>query len=647
MSVWPIRWLRRRLQGGSKKIRQAPEAVRTHARTVARIARWETARGVGGIDRRTVALALVGVVLAGALIGGAAVVGETPAPDSDIYRVGVEADNPYYAPVSESSQLATRPARPEASADGRAEIVLPSALDIEDGATAAERAERAASEGAVVLAATPKGRAALSTFRDATQSYIDRRMTQEANQTAAFPVLVTLEYAAQERPVEADAGGGGGDSNGGGESNDGGDADAGGSPAAGSSDGAESESGGGLGFSNPIPGGGLGGLFATGGTGAPGSVQPPFPFASLVLSLAFLLPLNFVIQAYGSTVLDERVNRRGELLLVAPIAPGDIVAGKTLPYLLGTVLVTALIAFLVGGSVLSVIAMIPIALAFLSATFVGAMFARSFKELTFVTVTISVVLTSYAFVPAIFTEVTPIALISPLTLVVRDLSNVVVTPTQYAFSTGPVYLVSGLLFALGTGIYREEDMFSQRSVPLKLLDALDAQLSGWWSVAVVSALTIPFVFVAELLVVALLFALPLSLSLPVLFVSIATIEELAKSLHVYAGFQTKRFAPTVTVAVALGALSGLGFFIGEKATAVAQAVGLTELAVGRAAFAPAGIGLTGAVALLLSPLVLHAVTAGVSAVGAATRRRVWYLGSLVVAVGIHALYNLSVVTLLG
>ncbi len=59
----------------------------------------------------------------------------------------------------------------------------------------------------------------------------------------------------------------------------------------------------------------------------------------------------------------------------------------------------------------------------LGATFVGAMFARSFKELTFVTVAVSVFLTAYTFVPAIFTQVTPIALISPLTLVVRDLTG--------------------------------------------------------------------------------------------------------------------------------------------------------------------------------------------------------------------------------
>jgi ABC-type Na+ efflux pump permease subunit len=524
------------------------------------------------------------------------------------------------------------PADVDAS-DGELRVV-----PIDPGATdAAERTDRAVSDGAVVVADTAKGRAALSALRDATQHYIDRRMADEPNQTAAFPVIVTLEYASREASTGAPAGG----------SDDGtGSADGGTDGTPSEDDDADGDGGGGVDFGSRLPGPGLGGLFATGTSGSPASVQPPFPFASLILAFAFLIPLNFVIQAYGSTVLDERINRRGELLLVAPIAPGDIVAGKTLPYLLGTILVTVVIAALVGGSLLSVAAMLPVALVFLSATFVGGMFARSFKELTFVTVTISVALTSYAFVPAIFTEVTPIALISPLTLVVRDLSNVVVTPGQYAFSTGPVYLVAVLLFLLGTGIYREEDMFTQRSVPLKLLDALDAQLSGRASVALLSALSIPFVFVAELLVVALLFALPLSLSLPVLFVAIAAVEEVAKSLHVYAGFRTARFESSLASALGLGALSGLGFFVGEKTTAVVQAVGLTELPLGRAAFAPAGIGLTGAVALLFAPLVLHAVTAAISAVGASRRRRAWYVGALAVAIAVHALYNLSVVVLL-
>jgi hypothetical protein len=94
----------------------------------------------------------------------------------------------------------------------------------------------------------------------------------------------------------------------------------------------------------------------------------------------------------------------------------------------------------------------------------------------------------------------------------------------------------------------------------------------------------------------------------------------------------------------------VGFFAGEKATAVVQLVGLPELAVGRAAFAPAGtVGvevLPLALALLAAPLVLHVVTASLSALGARRGFRGYLLG-LGTAICVHTMYNLTVVTLLG
>ena len=193
-------------------------------------------------------------------------------------------------------------------------------------------------------------------------------------------------------------------------------------------------------------------------------------------------------------------------------------------------------------------------------------------------------------------------------------------------------------------------MFTQRPVPLKFLDALDARLSGTGSVALVSALSIPFVFVAELLGVAVLFALPVSVSIPVILVVVALVEEVAKSLHVLAGFEKGRFPSTTRSALTVGAASGVGFFAGEKVTAIVQLVGLPELAVGRAAFVPAGtVGVEAfpvALALLAAPLVLHVVTASLSALGA-RRGFQWYLMGLGTAVCVHTVYNLTVVTLLG
>ncbi|WP_327051714.1 ABC transporter permease subunit [Halomicrococcus gelatinilyticus] len=622
-------------------------------RKTLRIARWEVSKNAGQFDRRT--LAVLGVVLL--LVAGLTplVVDRGNTLDDGIYTVGVSGESQYHGPVTDDSTFA---------------VVEPTAGNYES-----ERVDLFVCPpdagfcppGRILFDEDPKGKAALSELRKTVTSYNDEMMVDEPDRAAAFPVNVTLLYSEQNAtgseggepaqprdvttrttaPGEQRLGGSTG-----GESADGG---------------AQSPPDGGAGaISAPSVGGGSSVFVDEQRQGSPSDITPPFPFESLVLAFAFVLPMNFVIQAYASSVLDERVNERGELLLVSPVSRGDIIAGKTLPYLTGMVAIATLTAVgivsmtpaggadaltLAGTVATSVAAVLPIALLFLASAFVGGMFARSFKELTFVTVSLSVLLTSYAFIPAIFTDVHPIAAISPLTLVVTALQGEAVPLADYAFSTLPLYLSAGVLFALGAGVYREEDMFTQRSVPMKALDALDSQLSGRRSVAKLSALSIPFVFVGELLAVALLFALPVGLSMPVLLVAIAFVEEVAKSVHVYAGFEHERFGRTLDDVGVLGALSGLGFFLGEKATAISQLVGLPRQELGQAAFGvTTGLGVEATplvlAGLLFAPLALHVVTATVTALGA-SRDRNAYLGALVVATLVHASYNLTVVSYVG
>ncbi|WP_152041206.1 ABC transporter permease [Salinigranum salinum] len=591
-------------------------------RAIVRIARWEVGRSVGVVDRRTVVLGVFALVVVGSVVG-AGLLGGGVALDRDLYRVGVAESSPYHDPVASSTTLAAHPPSETALRAGELDLLVV--------------------DRRVVVPDTPKGAAAVAALRESVERHNARLMRAEENRSAAFPVVVSLSYATRDEVVVAGPSGDTDDGGSSGGSETAGDGGSGGDSAGEVTTRPES--------SGPLAVPGIGtGVFARDSVGSPADIDPPFPFSSLVLAFAFLVPMNFVIQAYGSTVLNERVNRRGELLLVAPVSPADIVAGKTLPYLAAMVGVTTLIAGAVGGGVVSVAAVVPLALLFLAATFVGAMFARSFKELTFVTVSLSVFLTSYAFVPAIFTNVTPIALISPLSLVVRDLQGSGVDLSAYLFSTGPIYLSAGVLFLLGIGVYREEDMFTQRPVPLKFLDALDARLSGLGSVALLSTLSIPFVFVAELLGIAVLFALPVSVSVPLILVVVALVEEVAKSLHVLAGYENDRFDRSIRRALALGTASGVGFFLGEKTTAIVQLVGLPELTVGRAAFASSGtVGAETvplALGLLAAPLVLHTVTAALSALGARGGFQ-WYLGGVGAAVVVHTTYNLTVVTLLG
>ncbi|MFO7833605.1 MAG: PrsW family intramembrane metalloprotease [Halohasta sp.] len=644
----------------------------TRLRRIWRIARWEVSLGSLGLDRRTIAAGVLLVALAGA-IATAGVVGglDGLSPTQDIYRVGISADSPYYGVVESHAALAPHPPSVDRLERGEIDLLVES-RDVSGSTIAAGGSGTVGLGGggpSVSVAHTPteKGAAALTAFRAAVQRYNDRTMALESNATAAYPVSVRLQYRSQESlvpgGVEANRSADGTDSDGDGdasESTDGtddGSGDTDGGEEDDASDGADEPST----VDVEVPDGAdgervdraadddslLGGLFGGGATeGSPAEISPPFPFSSLVLAFVFLVPMNFVIQAYGGTILNERINRRGELLLVAPIERLDIVAGKTLPYLLAAVVAITGISLGVGGGLLSVAAVLPIALAFLSSTFVGAMFARSFKELTFVTVTVSVFLTSYVFVPAIFTNVTPIALISPLTLVVMELQGEAVGIGAYFFSTSSFYLGSAILFLLGVGVYREEDMFTQKPVPLKFLDAIDARLRGPKSVAVAAALTIPFVFVAELLAIAVLFVMPIELSVPLILVVIAAIEEVAKSIHIYAGIERDRFDRSLRTALVLGGLSGLGFFVGEKFTAIAQLVGLPDLVLGQATLTPAGVTPASTLALLFAPLVLHTVTAAISALGARRNWR-WYLVAMAVATAVHAAYNFGVVNLYG
>ena len=636
-----------------------------------RIARWEVSKNAGQLDRRTLAAVGVALLLVAVLTPMVASQGITL--DDGIYRVGVSEDSPYYAPVAaDPTFAAVEPTESALRSDDVEVFVCPAGLS-------------ACPEGQISWENSPKGEAALSEFRKTVASYNDYQMSLESDRAAAFPVNVSLRYAQQDTGVSAGGSGTGADAgsrrvetrttgdgemrlgdgnsdgsndgqNGGGESGGDGTDGSGTATAPSSNDGA---------VGAPSVGSGTGLFGGDARRGTPADIAPPFPFGSLVLAFAFVLPMNFVIQAYASSVMDERINDRGELLLVSPVSRGDIIAGKTLPYFAGMVAIATATAVGIAAltpaadgpisiattALASVSAVVPIALLFLACSFVGAMFARSFKELTFVTVSLSVFLTSYAFIPAIFTDVHPIAAISPLTLVVRALQGEGVVLANYAFSTLPLYLTAGVLFALGAGVYREEDMFTQRSVPLKFLDALDGQISGRRSVAKLSALSIPFVFVGELLAVALLFALPVSVSIPVLLVAIAFVEEVAKSVGVYAGFAHARFDRTLRSVGLLGFLSGLGFFLGEKATAVAQLVGLPDLELGRAAFGTVtGFGVETSplllAGLLFAPLALHAVTATMTAFGA-SKNREWYFGTLAVATLVHAAYNLTVVSYLG
>ncbi|MFB6134225.1 MAG: PrsW family intramembrane metalloprotease [Halanaeroarchaeum sp.] len=625
-------------------------------RRALRIARWEVRSGVDSVDRETAVALVLSLAAIAALVPLATVA--APSPTSGLYQVGIDEGNPYYPAAVSAESLRVEPADADAYSNGEIDVLV-------QGYTVAVRE-------------TEHSRAAGNAFAEAVERYNERRLQRASDEVAAYPVHVTLRFVEQDRtPGVSDAidasgaegarpqpsersltttpGGAASTSTqrgtarsdtGAGVSES--TADPSGRPDESStSSGSGTDTGGRAATTAAAQideGGGSNLLVQSTQRGIPSAITPPFPLRSLVLAFAFLLPLNLLIQAYGSSILAERIRRRGEPLLASPATRGDIVAGKTLPYAVLAVVITTLIAYGVGGSFRSVLAIAPLAVLFLGATFFAGMIARSYKELTFLTVTISVTLTSFAFVPAVFTDVHPIASISPLFIVVNDLRSIPVDPGSYALATVPAGTGAAALFALGTGIYREEDMFTQKPVAEKFIDALAAPVSGGFSVGATTALFIPFVMVAELFAVAVLFVAPVSLSIPLILGVVAIVEELAKSVHVLAGYQRSVFGESTSAALLLGAASGTGFFVAEKLLVLTQLVGLPDLAVGRAAFAPSALGIAPPV-LIVAPLLLHVSTASVSSVAASRGARAYALGLTAAIVG-HLAYNLAVVSAL-
>ncbi len=366
----------------------------------------------------------------------------------------------------------------------------------------------------------------------------------------------------------------------------------------------------------------------------PSHFNPPIPFRSVVLSFLFIFPMYFIAQLYSASIMEERVRRKGEMLLVSPVSSWEIVLGKFVPYLLLTLALMSGIALYIGGSIWMLLILLPMVLMFLSTAFLGAIISRSFKELTFVLVFLSVTLSGYIFLPAMFASIHAISLISPMTLAVKMLEGEAVAAQEYLFSTLPFYLVSFLIFAFGIFIYREEDLFTQKPVKAKLLDSVQVFLKRVpVPIFFLSIALLPLVYSIQLILIVLMFNLPVRVGIVVFIFLAAFIEEVVKSVGIYTSFSRKMSCFDTRTAIKAGIYSGTGFFVGEKLILLAVIAGIAGSVFGSAM----GIG------LLIFPFALHVTGALISALGLRYLGTGRYVLSVILASCVHAGYNLYLV----
>ncbi|MDD1719499.1 MAG: ABC transporter permease [Methanoregulaceae archaeon] len=370
----------------------------------------------------------------------------------------------------------------------------------------------------------------------------------------------------------------------------------------------------------------------------PSQLSPPLPFDSIILIFVFIFPLYFSSQFFMMSIMNERIGRRGEVLLSTPARPAAIIAGKALPYFLGMLAVSGALILWLRAPPEIILPLIPVILFFLASALLIGMVSRSFKELSFISIFFSTVATSYLFFPSIFANVHIVSLVSPITLIILLLQGTTVTPMDYVYSTSLFILTSVILFYIGVRNFREERLFSQDRLLVKFRDFIGGSLPEkrpYLSLFVLNALVIPFVFMAQLMLLVILFNLPMPLSLVLLLVVAALVEEIAKSIGITTLFQRAPAIFSWKMVVIASLVTAAGFLFGEKLLLFITLSQISDSVFGSVLFLSLG--------LLWLPFLLH--FGGTLVVGASVKKFGWkgYVPGLAGATILHCLYNIYMI----
>jgi len=336
----------------------------------------------------------------------------------------------------------------------------------------------------------------------------------------------------------------------------------------------------------------------------PSQLSPSLPFDSLIYIFVFIFPLYFTSQFAMMSIANERIERRGEILLSTPAGPLTIIAGKMLPYFLMMIAICSAIVLITGGSFVVILPLVPVIL----------------------------------FFPSIFANVHVISLVSPLTLVVLQFQGTVFTATDYVYATALFWLSTAVIFWLCARNFTEEQLFSQERLTSRLRSFIFAAMARghpFASLVALNLLAIPLIFMVQLMYLVLLFNLPLPWSLLALILLAAFTEEVAKSIGIVALFRGMPDFFTWKTVVVAAVATGFGFLVGEKLLLFVMMAQVTGSLFGSVLFS--GVG------LLWMPFLLH--TTGALIVGAALKAggRRAYLPAILVATAVHAAYNLILI----
>ncbi len=303
----------------------------------------------------------------------------------------------------------------------------------------------------------------------------------------------------------------------------------------------------------------------------PSLMTPTIPLAQVVLAFLYIVPVLFMGIFFNSSFMEEKTNRKLNVLMSAPLTPMDIIAGKMLPYIVFSLALVIAITLALGGDLLLALAIfLPIILFIFAIYLMVALVYRTFKDQTFFSMAAMTFVIGYLVLPALFTGINDVSYISPLTLAVQMYRGESFSLAQYALSTAPMYLVFGVAMFVGVRIFNEEYLLGFGPLYRKLADAVYLAIDQnhlYVSIGFISLLMIPAVFMVQMIIAILSLMIPVSLPtmvyMAILLVLCVIVEEVAKSLGIATLLENKKVGSTKTLLL-LAACSAIGFFIGEK-----------------------------------------------------------------------------------
>jgi ABC-type Na+ efflux pump permease subunit len=383
----------------------------------------------------------------------------------------------------------------------------------------------------------------------------------------------------------------------------------------------------------PPPAGAVAPAAASSETIIPSLTPPPAPFTQVIVALLYILPMTFTSIFFTSSFMDEKINRRLVILLSAPVTPFQIILGKMLPYALFSLATTLLIASLTHANVLLALAIYAPTTLFIFAIYLMVpLFYRSFKDTTFIAMLVTTLTTAYLVFPAMFTNISELAYMSPLTLAVKMYRGEPFGWRQYLLPSLPMAAIFGLSMFAGTRMLNEEFLMGYRSLTRKVTDVIYLMLKRArpaLAVTMMSLFVIPVVYLAQLVFLAIATNLPVGAMLGTTLVLAALVEEIAKSLSIVV-LADHGLVPSTRGLLLLAFLSSFGFLVGEKLLLLLSINSVSQAAISVALFSTGGF--------LIIPLIAHFIFTSIVLL---LRTRAKFSYSLALAIGtiLHTLYN--------